>query len=235
MGFSYTDLLPAEAMRICTKVGSSTLGRDYCLAGGTGLALQIGHRRSNDLDFMLIDHKKKILTSSVASALENIFPDTPILINLQESTQLDLNIAGIKLTFLAYPFPLINPPVEGKLLAPFLKGILLASPPEIALMKAYSIGRRATFRDYIDLYFLLFEQIVNLAYIERETRLKYIINNESGFSMKLFLEQLVYTSDLTDKQAAMGMVCKEELTVEMVESYLAGKVKEYLQDNYINR
>ncbi len=123
---------------------------------------------------------------------------------MQESTQLDLNIAGIKLTFLAYPFPLINPPVEGELLAPFLKGVLLASPPEIALMKAYSIGRRATFRDYIDLYFLLFEQIVDLAYIEREARLKYIIN-------------------------------KGELTVEMVESYLAGKVREYLQDNYINR
>ena len=36
MSFSYANLLPDEAMQICTKVGSSTLSREYCLAGGTG-------------------------------------------------------------------------------------------------------------------------------------------------------------------------------------------------------
>lgn len=144
-------------MQICTKVGSSTLSREYCLAGGTGLALQMKHRRSNDLDFLLIDHNETVNAPSVISTLEKTFPNTPCRVNLQESTQLDLTLSGIKLTFLAYPFPLINPPVKGDKLAPFLKRILLASPSEIALMKAYSIGRRATFRDYIDLYILLFE------------------------------------------------------------------------------
>lgn len=232
MSFSYANLLPDEAMQICTKVGSSTLSREYCLAGGTGLALQMKHRRSNDLDFLLIDHNETVNAPSVISTLEKTFPNTPCRVNLQESTQLDLTLSGIKLTFLAYPFPLINPPVKGDKLAPFLKGILLASPSEIALMKAYSIRKRATFRDYIDLYILLFEQVVDLAYIEEKTRVKYMINNETSFSMKLFLEQLVYTSDLSDKQEAIKMVCKGDLTIELVENYLACKVKEYLQSNF---
>ena len=232
MEFSYADLLPAEAMQICTGIGSSTLGQDYYLAGGTGLALQIKHRRSNDLDFILIDHKKKRLAPDLVSALEKVFTEIPIIVNLQESTQLDLIMAGIKLTFLAYPFPLITPQVKGDSLGSFLKAILLASPQEIALMKAYSIGRRATFRDYIDLYFLFLEQAVDLAYIEEKAPVKYMIDGESSFSMKLFLEQLVYTSDLADKEAAIRMVCKKNLTVEKVENYLAGRVKEYLQSNF---
>ncbi len=229
---SFTDLLPAEAMKICTGIGSSTVGPDYCLAGGTGLALQIKHRRSNDLDFILIDHKKKSLDPDLVSVIERIFPEAPLLVNLQESTQLDLTLAGIKITFLAYPFPLLNPPVKGTALAPFLKGILLASPQEIALMKAYSIGRRATFRDYIDLYFLLIERAVDLAYIEEKVQVKYTINGKSSFSMKLFLEQLVYTADLTDQEAAIKMVCREGLTVEEIKSYLTGKVEEYLKSNF---
>ena len=74
--------------------------------------------------------------------------------------------------------------------------------------------------------------MVDLAYIEEKTRVKYMINNETSFSMKLFLEQLVYTSDLSDKQEAIKMVCKGDLTVKIVENYLAGKVKEYLRSNF---
>ncbi|NLA10641.1 MAG: nucleotidyl transferase AbiEii/AbiGii toxin family protein [Firmicutes bacterium] len=228
----FTDVLPAEAMKICAGIGSSTVGPNYCLAGGTGLALQIKHRRSNDLDFILIDHKKKSLDPGLVSVLERIFPEVSLFVNLQESTQLDLTLAGIKITFLAYPFPLINLPVKGAALAPFLKGTLLASPQEIALMKAYSIGRRATFRDYIDLYFLLIEQAVDLAYIEEKAQVKYTTNSKSGFSMKLFLEQLVYTADLADQEAAIKMVFKEGLTVEAIENYLTGRVKEYLKSNF---
>lgn len=74
--------------------------------------------------------------------------------------------------------------------------------------------------------------MVDLAYIEEKTQAKYMINNETSFSMKLFLEQLVYTSDLSDKQEAIKMVCKGDLTIELVENYLACKVKEYLQSNF---
>ena len=56
------------------KVGSSTLSREYCLAGGTGLALQMKHRRSNDLDFLLIDHNETVNAPSVISTLEKLSP-----------------------------------------------------------------------------------------------------------------------------------------------------------------
>lgn len=68
--------------------------------------------------------------------------------------------------------------------------------------------------------------------VMKVSQVKYMINNETSFSMKLFLEQLVYTSDLSDKQEAIKMVCKGDLTIELVENYLACKVKEYLQSNF---
>jgi hypothetical protein len=229
MAIDFSKLISPEAMTICQKLGTSALMKEFCLAGGTGLALQLKHRRSDDLDFFLANGTKAVPVAPLLQTLERIFPNDSYQINLRESTQLDLTILGTKLTYLAYPFPLINPLVEGTSVAPFLKGINLAAPQEIALMKAYSIGRRATFRDYIDLYFLFITKAVELAYIEEHAKQKFIIGGETCFSMKQFLEQISFSMDIPDKLESINMILGKQLSAEDIDNYLSEAAKNYLQ------
>lgn len=65
----------------------------------------------------------------------------------------------------------------------------------IAVMKAYALGRRATYKDYVDLYFILREGHTSLTSIIRTT--KRIYGDE--FGVRLFLEQLVYLKDVREE------------------------------------
>jgi hypothetical protein len=114
---------------------------DACyLAGGTGLALHLGHRRSHDLDFFsphpiapqaLIGKMKTVAEFGVVSQA----PDT-----------LHVAVQAVKVSLLGYPYPLLFP------LATFL-GVKVADPRDIACMKLSAIASRGTKRDFIDLYF----------------------------------------------------------------------------------
>lgn len=119
-----------------------TLGiLDRCyLAGGTGLALQFGHRRSRDLDFFAregIDPEALIRKMKTVAdfALAAQAPDT-----------LHATVGATKVSFLAYPYPVLFP------FRPFL-GVNVADPRDIACMKLSAIANRGTKRDFIDLYF----------------------------------------------------------------------------------
>jgi len=105
---------------------------------------------------------------------------------------------------------------------------------EIALMKAYTIGRRPTFRDYIDLYFLLKKGIVTLEYILEKAPQKFVIEGEPVFSKKLFLEQLIYTEDIIDKETALISVIGEAPNVDEIESFLTLQAKTAIE-KYIKK
>jgi hypothetical protein len=100
-----------------------------------------------------------------------------------------------------------------------LKGIKLASPAEISLMKAYAIGRRTSYRDYVDLYELLRMGKVTLDYILKKAQQKYNARGEILFSPKLFLQQLVYTKDVKDKDVALQSVLGGTLSSEAIDEF----------------
>ena len=64
-------------------------------------------------------------------------------------------VDGVKVTFLSYPFPTFEPFVS-------LDGVFALAILEIAATKAYTIGRRGSFKDYVDLYFVLTGQYATL-------------------------------------------------------------------------
>src|SRR3989338_2797980 len=117
----------------------------FYLAGGTALSLQLGHRISIDFDFFSEKEIPANLLELVERSFMGIGPQHALVNNKDELT---LTINETKTTFLYYPFPLFYPLVEWE-------GIKLASIQEIAVMKAYTIGRRGTFKDYVDLYYIL--------------------------------------------------------------------------------
>ena len=47
----YTDVLSSSALDLIKLFNNQTFLSAFYLSGGTGLALQLGHRESEDLDF----------------------------------------------------------------------------------------------------------------------------------------------------------------------------------------
>ena len=93
----------------------------------------------------------------------------------------------VKFTFLHYPFPVLKPFVRHSELN-------LLSAPELAATKAYTIGRRGDYKDYLDLYFVLNDGIITLGDLLILASEKY----RTEFNDRLFLEQLLYLDDVPE-------------------------------------
>jgi hypothetical protein len=85
--------------------------------------------------------------------------------------------------------------------------VLILSIREIAATKAYTIGRRGSFKDYVDLYFVLRDGHTTLDEIMKLASEKY----GDAFNSRLFLEQIVTLDDLQDKEIEfLGKPINEE-------------------------
>lgn len=114
----------------------------FYLAGGTSLALQIGHRISVDLDMF---GDRPFETQEILDELHDL---APITIMAQTKNILVLNIRDVKVDFVNYRYPLVS--------APLLEDDLrLLTLPDIGAMKLNAIAGRGRKRDFYDLYFLL--------------------------------------------------------------------------------
>jgi Nucleotidyl transferase AbiEii toxin, Type IV TA system len=171
----------------------------FYLAGGTALALQIGHRVSVDFDLF----SDKDIERSLLPRAQHVFSDAasiaPLINNPDELTVL---VDDVKITFLKYPFQTFDPFV-------IYGHVPLLSVREIAATKAYTIGRRGAFKDYIDLYFILSDQHAALTDIINIAEKKFGFE----FNSRLFLEQLVFLDDVedTDIQFLKHTVTRPEL------------------------
>lgn len=152
---------------------------EYYLAGGTAVALHIGHRRSIDFDlfkFSSVNHKKNI--DKIAGLR------LPYEVTWRETGQMNVTVGDVKMTFLEYPF-LILPKKK------FDNIIKIPDLIDLAAMKAYALGRRSKWKDYVDLYFIL-KDYYSISQIS--ARASEIF--EQLFSEKLFRTQLNYFKDI---------------------------------------
>ncbi len=173
----YLEALKSKQKEIFEKLHKFS---DFYLAGGTALALQIGHRISVDFDLFY----KKEMPASLLQKIGRVFKGSKIETILKHSEQISIKINGVKIDFVKYKFPLVFELSE-------FKGVKLASVPEIAAMKAYTLNYRGTYRDYVDMYFILKNKHSTLKEIKKiaETKYKY------DFNFRLFLEQMIYLED----------------------------------------
>lgn len=157
---------------------------NFYLAGGTALALQLGHRVSVDFDLFsneeipsnFIEKVKKVFNGYVVKPLINTKDELTVLVD------------GVKITFLYYPFPVLMNFQN-------MEGLNVMDKKEIGATKAYVLGRRAVLKDYIDLYFLLNDSYITLEKLINMTEKKY----GGEFNTRLFLEQLVALEDMDDE------------------------------------
>ena len=177
--------------------GSLSRFPGFYLAGGTALALQIGHRVSVDLDLFSDNDIERSLLPRVQRTYSDAASIAPLINNPDELTVL---VDDVKITYLKYPFPTFDPFV-------IYEHVPLLSVREIAATKAYTIGR--PFKDYVDLYFILSEEHATLIDIIDIAEKKFGFE----FNSRLFLEQLVFLDDVgdTDIQFLKTAVTRSEL------------------------
>lgn len=174
-----TELLPLMAQ----------FRREYYLVDGTAIALYIGHRRSIDFDLFkpsLINHKRNI--DKIAA-----MPFTH-MVTRRVTEQMNLIINDVKVTFFQYPFPI-------EATAKFETYFRLPSLLQLAAMKAYALGRRSKWKDYVDLYFLLSNHFTIADITAAATQ----IFGEL-FSEKMFRSQLCYFDDIDYTEAVDWLI-----------------------------
>ncbi|MCL4481338.1 MAG: nucleotidyl transferase AbiEii/AbiGii toxin family protein [Bacteroidetes bacterium] len=153
--------------------------REFYLVGGTAIALHLGHRRSIDFDLFKFSPLKPKSILQTISGFEYQFTVTR-----RVTEQLNVNINDVKFTFYQYPFK-INATEK-------LEDILrLPNLLDLAAMKAYAMGRRSKWKDYVDLYFILKDHFTMTQISERATEIFGPL-----FSEKLFRAQLSYFEDI---------------------------------------
>ena len=141
----YLDVLNDNQRRLLLLFGNILKDTDFYLAGGTALALQIGHRISVDLDWFVpvLGDTENFL--NLLKSYTNNFYITSI-----SSETVYLVIDNVQVSFIGYNYHDLQPKVK---LNEY--GIYLASPDDIACMKLSAIAGRGAKKDFVDLYFLI--------------------------------------------------------------------------------
>ncbi|MGD0613176.1 MAG: nucleotidyl transferase AbiEii/AbiGii toxin family protein [Anaerolineales bacterium] len=147
--------------RLLTWMGQQDFVSRFYLAGGTALALQIGHRRSMDLDFFSATdevHEKtrqslmRVFSQRQGQVIENVDGNLLFLVE------------GLNVGFFSYGYPLLEPVLN-------LEHIEIASLLDIGLMKLDALIGRGSRKDFYDLYFI--SQHLTLADLLRAGERKY--------------------------------------------------------------
>lgn len=171
------EVIPASTeATLCALRDAKLLNRFY-LAGGTGLALQFGHRLSLDLDFFAPEHFDEEALIQRVQELQGF-----ALVSKAPYT-LHATIQQTKVSYLGYAYPLLSP-------TNLFLGVAIADPRDIAAMKVSAIASRGTKRDFVDLY--VSAQRYGLSEILRLFEKKYA---QAHYSKLHILKSLIYFAD----------------------------------------
>ena len=184
----------------------------FYLAGGTALALQLGHRKSFDFDFFALNDFN---LTSLQKKVDYIFKNYKSkIIQLEADTFTILLKDEIKLSFFKINRKTINPFIE-------CEWFWLCSELEIGAMKISAL-LRAAYRDYVDIYFLL--KKYKLAEIINLCKQKY-----PAFEVSVYLKALLSYDDIevTPIMFTKGFETKPE----EVFSFIENKTKTFISNN----
>ncbi len=170
-----TQTVVPQLMELLNKIMAEKSFSGFNLVGGTALALQIGHRNSIDIDLF---GTQEIDLDLFLELLNNL-GETKI--SKSSKNILIADVAGIKIDFVNYKYPLLEKIIE-------MEGIRTVSKQDIAAMKLNAIAGRGSKKDFIDLYFLL--QVFSLKEIVDFYIQKYFDGSEF-----MVLKSLTYFED----------------------------------------
>lgn len=173
----YKEILSKEQLELLPLLEMAN--RSFGLVGGTAVALQIGHRQSIDFDlFSYKEFKNKELRKKV----ERLTKITQTIVN--KSGEFTFMANNVKVTFYNFIYKIEYKKNLDKI-------IKMPDLLTLAAMKAFAIGQRAKWKDYVDLYFIMknFHTCKEIAKKSEELF-------GAHFNEKLFRVQLSYLDDV---------------------------------------
>ena len=141
----HIEVLNTAQKNVLPALANALVNAGFYLAGGTALALQVGHRQSIDFDWFtpqLGDPEvlfRNLKSSDIVFEIQSISPETVYLV-----------IDTVQMSFISYDYPMLQPKVLWREL-----GVYLAGMNDIACMKLSAIASRGSRKDFFDLYYLI--------------------------------------------------------------------------------
>jgi len=140
----HAKVLSASQKTVLRQAGPALSAGGFYLGGGTAVALQLGHRRSEDLDWL----SQKPLTDPLAWATRLKAAGVAFSEPVVGKGALHGRAAGVRISLLHYQYPLLDPlvewPAHGR----------MASLADLACMKLLALVQRGAKKDFLDLYAL---------------------------------------------------------------------------------
>lgn len=137
----FTKALLPDTIRAIKLISKISIVQKSYLAGGTALALHLGHRFSADLDFFTpVVFDEKTLLSELKTLFE--FKEDGTAWRTVWG-----KVSNTKFSLFYYQYPLIKKTVD-------FEGIQILQKEDIAAMKIHALEERGVKRDFFDLYFL---------------------------------------------------------------------------------
>lgn len=209
----HKEVLAKETRNGLEVLEKTKLLQDFYLAGGTGLALQFGHRISVDLDFFT---QKSFDPKKLASVLAK---EGNFMLEEAANDTLHGIFEGAKVSFIRYSYKLLRDPIEEE-------NVKIADPIDIACMKIDAITSRGKKKDFVDLYFLLehfmLSEILDL-YEKKFENIQY--------NMVHIIKSLVYFDDAENDPDVIFLDKKTSWT--KVKRRIEGEVRKIILDKYI--
>lgn len=204
----FIETLPPATKLLVEKFqnSASRFLQEFYLSGGTALSLQLGHRESEDLDFFT---GKNFQPELLQQALTDYGP-----LQQTEFAKGTLNtfVQGVKLQFLEYPYPLLEPLVNWNT-------IQLSSVADIACTKLQTVGMRGSKKDFIDIFFLLHHYSLDELFILLKKKYPTV-----EYSQTHILKSLVYFDDADDQPMPR---MHKQVTWEEVKEKMKSVIKSY--------
>ena len=210
--------LTVKVEAIIDKVSELECIKPYLLCGGTALAMQIGHRMSEDLDFMMWriskTEKPEVNWNAIERELVAKVGDIESF-NMLGFDQVEFVVKGVKLSFFVSDnLSPVTEPIE------YMGNIRLADIESIMVMKLEVMLRRMKFRDYYDIFCILREGHSIHRGIERS--LKY---SRHRLSTKNIIAMLLGGQFIADDNFAT-LQPKYSVTKEEIREYILRKLKD---------
>lgn len=200
------ETIDPKTLELLKKLQKVPAFSELRLAGGTSLALQLGHRKSIDLDLFGNIQSDEY---AISEALNTIGKVT--ILRKSENINIFL-IDNIKVDIVNYHYPWIEKSINED-------DLTLAGERDIAAMKLSAITGRGTKKDFIDLFFLL--QSLSLDEILAFYNQKY--HDGSEF---LVLKSLSYFEDADEDE---DPVMLHPFNWNEIKEFIKKKLKDYLQ------
>ena len=168
------SVLTEPQKNLFEKLISESWIREFYLAGGTALAMHLGHRMSDDFDFfMQKDINKNELLKNIAE-----FSNYKLL--SEDVNTLYISINNIKISFISYKYEIIEKFI-------YIENISISGVRDISGNKLSDISSRGSKKDFIDLYFIL--RYKNIKEVFEDFCLKY---GKDYFNKYHILKSLVF-------------------------------------------